>query len=1430
MAQLTVNILGNSSNIDSVISDVKTNLQSIKDTTVRVNVDASGLEAIDQIALKYKQAEAKIATANAKIIESSTRLQIEQQKTAQSANNAAAAESRLAVQREKTRVATRNQMNAEQKYWTELNKSGTEALKAQAKITESNNKLYTQQTKLQEQREKQAYQTNRQTVQTEKQTAATEKQTNAQKKLTSATKDGTRANTLLGDSIGNIIAKMAAWQVIGTVVSTVIKSFKEALNTMKEVDQQLTNIQKVSNMTAAEINKIGDSAYETASKYGVAADQYLEAVYTFQKAGLGDSAEKLGELATKTMLVGDTTAAVATKFLISANAAWKFGGSVEALSKIVDEADYINNNYAATLADIATGLPIVGATAAQVGMTAEQTMSAIATIVAATGQTASKASTALRAIIMNLIGQTGELDDGVEVTEASIKSLNDVLNKYAPAALAAAQASGTILDPMEAIAALARAAEDPLVKETELFSVLASLGGKLRTTQLTALVNNLDMYNKMLAGTADAAGTADKEISIMLESWNSKVQILKNTWTQFLAHIVKTDAIKIALNALTAVIKILDSGFVKFLATVGMLTAGVLLLNKAFYALASTTLVNYIRALLSAAAGNKAAAISVQMLSRELRASVGLWVAVAAAALYGVVKLVDALDVTAEECLKKADKARQKYEEYQSEVDRLTDKIQKNKDAINEANIAGGDTSYQLRLFNENKLLQVQLDIQKQLAKEEKDKANRNAQKAWEANSYYFGTGQYQTQADQSAVWEEEIYTSGNIKEYITRLLELAQAGNDVSNELAKAFATLDGIVGNLDETDEKSAQIIADAEVLVEQWHKLFGFAEDAEEPVSDLSDAFDQVTQSVSSAADALKALNAAIDEVQSALDVLTTAQEEYNEAGEISVDTLQALLALDAEYLDALVGENGQLDLNADAISNLIDGKNVLLEKLAGEAIATYAAEEAQRLLKTGIDNSASAAEIAQGKLASAASAMVTLRDDALGAVPAFESFWTALGGYGLEVGLDSSQLETYKANVNAYASNVMQTISSTSMNLGGWKSKSNSKGSSSGGGSSRSDSSTSDEKLAAHKSAVSLAKQKLSFASESGASTAEQVALMRLVQEELHKEAEYLRGIEGESERVIALSTEWWTYQNKINKALEESKESYDDIKEAALAVIDAEEAAAIGPLQEQLDLLKAQKQAIEDERTEEERLLEVEKARIALQNAQNERNVRQYNAATGQWEWVANAQNVAAAQESLTQAEQALSDFYLDREIAELESQIASIQNDYSQQRVKEEMKANSAKWFDADEATRKKLAAENLRLGTEQGWTRGADGVWYDANGNPVYDGGGILHGVGGIKATRGDEMVLPPSMTARLLTAEATGAFDALLNHLGIVTSVANSYAGFGGGITKNSIGEQHNGDTFYIDGVMMQNITESTTLGQLARTARTLSLCKGA
>lgn len=351
---------------------------------------------------------------------------------------------------------------------------------------------------------------------------------------------------------------------IGAAIATafVAKQVKESLDTMKDVDTELANIRKVTGESAEAIAKLGNEAYETASKYGVTATEFLSSASDFAKAGY-DNYSALAELAIKTQLVGDVTDETATKFLLSADAAYKFGGNVRKLSTVLDRANVIENNYATSIYKLAEGLPVVASTASMANMSIDELMAALGTITATTQETGRKAATALRALIMNITKQVGEvLEDengSFEVTEESVKSMTDALRKYGSEAIKAAIATGDIVDPMEAIRSLATAYQNGDLSRSELFGILTDVGGKLRTNQLAALVENFSMFEEMLGLVEKSSGSADQEVSIMLDTWESKINQLDNKWTELVSHIADTSAIKGAIEGIIGLIDGLDS-------------------------------------------------------------------------------------------------------------------------------------------------------------------------------------------------------------------------------------------------------------------------------------------------------------------------------------------------------------------------------------------------------------------------------------------------------------------------------------------------------------------------------------------------------------------------------------------------------------------------------------------------------------------------------------------------------------------------------------------------------------------------------------------------------------------------------------------------------------------------------------------------------
>lgn len=295
-------------------------------------------------------------------------------------------------------------------------------------------------------------------------------------------------------------------------------------------------------------------------------------------------------------------------------------------------------------------------------------------------------------------------------------------------------------------------------------------------------------------------------------------------------------------------------------------------------------------------------------------------------------------------------------------------------------------------------------------------------------------------------------------------------------------------------------------------------------------------------------------------------------------------------------------------------------------------------------------------------------------------------------------------------------------------------------------------------------------------------------------------------------------------------------------QAAIKALEKERDAELQPLDDQIDALKKQNEEIERGEKLEELKLAILKKQDALLNARNERTVRQYNAATGQWEWVADAQKVKDAEGALEDAKKDLRDYErqteLDLAIEELEARKKAIEAAYqikidawqdyldglssavdaegtyldaSVQQNKAAANDIASAWEEAEERKRKAQAAISGAVsgaanppsntkpsaagavagavggaanapGSKKPGTAGAAPSGGGVNKVARYDSGGVLKGLGGIKETVDDEMVLPPDITAKMLRPSANAAFQARMRELGSLydsTPVSHSLSG---------------------------------------------------
>lgn len=1146
------------------------------------------------------------------------------------------------------------------------------------------------------------------------------------KSVGTAAKESSGFADLMGDSFVRVAGKMALWQVMGNAIAGLKRSFTEALETMKDVDDEMVTIRKVTGATTEELNRIEKQAYDTASAYGVAADEYLNSVANFSRAGYGEQASALAELATKTQIVGDTDAETAQQFLLSMDAAYKYQGSIEQLTKVLDGANEIDNNYATSIEKIAEGLGKVAPIAAQAHVGADELTAAIGTITAVTQRSGTEAATALRALFLNIIGDTKtEIDEGVTWTTGEIAGLRDVIKLYAKDAYDAAQASGDVINPMKAIAGLSQSMKDGFLTEQQLMEMVSDIGGKLRTSQLLALIQNWDMYESMLGDYADAVGSADKEVENALDSWTRKTEILHNKWTEFISHLVETDTIKGALDQVIALVEFLDSDTGRLVIQLGLLVGVLTLANKGFTALMNSGVGTFFGTLTSAIGGN---AMAITQLTGQMKSLLAMLPKLGiGAAIFAALAVAISLSTEKARAYEKAlagvEMAQSALGETEDEYDTLISKTGE----LTEA---------------EEKRLEVLRAI-----REEQEKAVRDAEsEAWDAWNELHGTG-------------AEVYVGG---------------GDSVGNGMGVTPVQM------VQADVESLAQYKASVKLVQDQMEAGIKTQEEYYYSLTKLQEAREEEVETIRKAinygfavSEEQRQLVAAYDRVQEILGVTQKATQDY--VNKLISEAQQAGYTGKALY-----------DLVAAQITASNTKLNFSQQISALRTLATtigYTTQAYGNLLNAGRIYQQSMVLVANKKFKTLEEAQSYLTNKA----------WNKLTG--------------------------------TAPN-GGWG---GSTGGYSGGGSGGSGGSGSSAAKKKYQDEIdALEKQR---DAELAAIDA-QIDALKKQNEEIDR-AEKLEELRLEvmrkqdallnarNERTVRMYNaesgqwEWIADPEKVKQAEEDLADAKKDLRDyeremeldLAIEELEARKKAIEAAYQLKIDALEEYINALGETVAQEEVLLD--------QSVQN------------WWEWANGvlAAKAAAAGVTITAGGTPVevkrnatgnASGYTEVKVGHLtgvrkstSSEKASVSNKPTGNLSDAiSMGKNNISLPNSGKSNRKSIVSGSI-IGAVSGGRK------------KKYDSGGVLHGLGGIKATVDDEMVLPPDVTAKMLKPSADARFRARVNELGGLygeTPVSRSVAGN----SDNRSYSDHSGPTYNVKGITLtEQQAEHLTVAQMCRMA---------
>lgn len=368
------------------------------------------------------------------------------------------------------------------------------------------------------------------------------------------------------DDLKEKIRRFGGWMTITTAVSYLAGTVRTAITELKELDTILTEISKTSDRTDTSLKKLGENAFDEASKLGQKATDYLYGVQEASRAGFGESeSEEMATLSILAQSAGDMTSDLANQYLIATDAAYQYNGNIEKLNATLDSQNYITNHNALNMTDLAEATKIAASQAETAGVGVDSLTAAVGTMIATTQQGGDIAGRAFKGILMNLQqvkGTAEEIGDGGE--DITTESLTKYEKACADLGVSLKQVKDGVVslrDPMEILEELASAVSKESEGSIKVANLINAVGGKYRGNQLNALLNNWDVYKKMLSEyhSEDAVGSAMQEAEKTAQSWEGQLNKLSNTWTKFVKNFANTDLIKGGLSALSSGINILDN-------------------------------------------------------------------------------------------------------------------------------------------------------------------------------------------------------------------------------------------------------------------------------------------------------------------------------------------------------------------------------------------------------------------------------------------------------------------------------------------------------------------------------------------------------------------------------------------------------------------------------------------------------------------------------------------------------------------------------------------------------------------------------------------------------------------------------------------------------------------------------------------------------
>lgn len=367
--------------------------------------------------------------------------------------------------------------------------------------------------------------------------------------------------------IGKLSEKFATWFSITRVIMAVIRTMKQMVTAVIEVDTAMTELKKVTDETDATYTRFLENAASRSKKLGATLADTVNATADFARLGYNlDESSQLADAALIYKNVGDGIEDISesSESLISTMKA--FGISAEDAMLIVDKFNITGNNFAISSKGVGDALMRSASALAAANNTLDESI-ALVTAANSTVQDADKVGTALKTVSMFLRAAKTEAEEAGESTDGMANSVSELRDELF--ALTGGKVDIQIdEDSFKSTYQIMKELSGVWGELTDISqaNILELIGGKRSSNVVMSLLENFNVAEEVMENTANAAGSALEENEKYLNSIEGKIAQFKATFQELSTTLIDSEFVKNIvelgtglLNILNAVAKVIDA-------------------------------------------------------------------------------------------------------------------------------------------------------------------------------------------------------------------------------------------------------------------------------------------------------------------------------------------------------------------------------------------------------------------------------------------------------------------------------------------------------------------------------------------------------------------------------------------------------------------------------------------------------------------------------------------------------------------------------------------------------------------------------------------------------------------------------------------------------------------------------------------------------